>query len=82
MVQHQAASGGNGIGTGPFNALLPGLKRLKAYRPEWLRGDLLAGLTVAAYLIPQCMAYAELAGVAPVAGLWAILPPMLLYALI
>ncbi len=82
MVQHQSASGGTGIGTGSFPALLPGLKRLKAYRPEWLRGDLLAGLTVAAYLIPQCMAYAELAGVAPVAGLWAILPPMLLYALI
>ncbi|MFM7675830.1 MAG: sulfate permease [Synechococcus sp.] len=62
--------------------LLPGLQRLRGYQPVWFRGDLLAGLTVAAYLIPQCMAYAELAGVAPVAGLWAILPPMLLYALI
>jgi sulfate permease, SulP family len=62
--------------------LLPGLRRLRAYQPTWLRGDLLAGITVAAYLVPQCMAYAELAGVAPVAGLWAILPPMLLYALI
>lgn len=82
MVQQGMAQGGTGIGNGTFIALLPGLKRLKAYRPEWLRGDLLAGLTVAAYLIPQCMAYAELAGVAPVAGLWAILPPMLLYALI
>jgi sulfate permease, SulP family len=36
---------------------------------------------VAAYLIPQCMAYGELAGVEPVAGLWAILPPMLIYAI-
>ncbi len=62
--------------------LLPGLRWLRAYQPTWLRGDLLAGITVAAYLVPQCMAYAELAGVAPVAGLWAILPPMLLYALI
>ncbi|MDJ0681667.1 MAG: sulfate permease, partial [Xenococcaceae cyanobacterium MO_167.B52] len=60
---------------------LPGLKKLLSYRREWLRGDVLAGLTVAAYLIPQCMAYGELAGVEPVAGLWAILPPMIIYAL-
>lgn len=63
-------------------SLLPGLRRLRAYQPSWLRGDVLAGVTVAAYLVPQCMAYGELAGVAPIAGLWAILPAMLLYALI
>lgn len=60
---------------------MPGLKKLLSYRSDWLRGDVLAGLTVAAYLIPQCMAYGELAGVEPVAGLWAILPPMIIYAL-
>ena len=59
---------------------LPGLKRLLSYRKEWLRGDILAGLTVAAYLIPQCMAYGELAGLEPVVGLWAMLPPMFVYA--
>ncbi len=59
---------------------LPSLRQLLSYRREWLRGDVLAGLTVAAYLIPQCMAYGELAGVEPVAGLWAILPPMIIYA--
>ena len=59
-----------------------GLKRLLAYQSSWLRGDVLAGLTVAAYLIPQCMAYGELAGVKPVAGLWAILPAMMIYALL
>jgi high affinity sulfate transporter 1 len=62
--------------------LLPGLKRLLSYQPSWLRGDLLAGITVAAYLIPQCMAYGELAGVEPVVGLWAILPPMIIYTLL
>ncbi|WP_448604601.1 SulP family inorganic anion transporter [Thermoleptolyngbya sp.] len=61
---------------------MPGLHRLLAYRQDWLRGDVLAGVTVAAYLIPQCMAYGELAGVEPVAGLWAILPPMLIYAVL
>jgi high affinity sulfate transporter 1 len=60
---------------------MPGLKKLLSYRRKWLRGDILAGLTVAAYLIPQCMAYGELAGVEPVAGLWAILPPMIIYAI-
>ena len=64
-----------------FSIQLPGLKKLLSYRREWLRGDILAGLTVAAYLIPQCMAYGELAGVEPVAGLWAILPPMIIYAI-
>ena len=60
---------------------LPGLKQLINYERSWLRGDILAGITVAAYLIPQCMAYGELVGVPPVVGLWAILPPMLIYAL-
>ena len=60
---------------------LPGLEYLRSYRPQWLKGDILAGITVAAYLVPQCMAYGELAGVQPVAGLWAILPPMLIYTI-
>jgi MFS superfamily sulfate permease-like transporter len=60
---------------------LPGLECLRSYRPQWLKGDILAGITVAAYLVPQCMAYGELAGVQPVAGLWAILPPMLIYTI-
>ncbi len=64
-----------------FSIKMPGLQKLLSYHGEWLRGDVLAGLTVAAYLIPQCMAYGELAGVQPVAGLWAILPPMIIYAI-
>ncbi len=60
----------------------PGWRQLAAYQRPWLSQDLLAGITVAAYLIPQCLAYGELAGVEPVQGLWAILPPLLLYALL
>jgi high affinity sulfate transporter 1 len=37
-------------------------------------------VTVAAYLIPQCLAYGELAGLPPIHGLWAALAPLLLYA--
>jgi len=64
-----------------FLLRLPGLHQLLGYQRSWLRGDILAGITVAAYLIPQCMAYGELVGVPPVVGLWTILPAMFVYAL-
>lgn len=60
--------------------LVPGVVALFGYRRSWLRGDVLAGVTVAAYLVPQVMAYAGVAGLPPVAGLWAILPALALYA--
>lgn len=61
---------------------LPGLAEIRRYQRSWLRGDLLAGLTVSAYLIPQVLAYAGVAGLPPVAGLWAAAPPLVLYALL
>lgn len=64
-----------------WRRLVPGLDALLGYRRSWLKGDLLAGVTVAAYLVPQVMAYAGVAGLPPVAGLWAILPAIALYAL-
>ncbi|MCL8013063.1 SulP family inorganic anion transporter [Streptomyces sp. AS02] len=64
-----------------WRRLVPGGVALLGYRRAWLRGDLLAGVTVAAYLVPQTMAYAGVAGLPPVAGLWAILPALGLYAL-
>ncbi|MEV6613114.1 sulfate permease [Streptomyces sp. NPDC051051] len=63
-----------------WRRLLPGLGALRGYRRAWLKGDVLAGVTVAAYLVPQVMAYAGVAGLPPVAGLWAILPALALYA--
>ncbi|MET8247662.1 sulfate permease [Streptomyces sp. NPDC005202] len=65
-----------------WRRLLPGLDALLSYRRTWLKGDLLVGLTVAAYLVPQVMAYAGVAGLPPVSGLWAILPALALYALL
>ncbi|MCH9700521.1 MAG: sodium-independent anion transporter, partial [Actinomycetia bacterium] len=62
--------------------LLPGLTQFRQYEAGWLRADLTAGLTVAAYLIPQAMAYATLAGLPPVAGLWAALVPLAVYAVL
>jgi sulfate permease, SulP family len=60
--------------------MLPVVADLAAYRRSWLRGDVLAGVTVAAYLVPQVMAYGALAGLPPVAGLWAIVLPLAVYA--
>ena len=60
--------------------LVPGVTALVGYRRAWLHGDVLAGITVAAYLIPQVMAYAQIAGLPPVTGLWAILGPLAVYA--
>ncbi|MEU2287709.1 SulP family inorganic anion transporter, partial [Streptomyces sp. NPDC013178] len=60
------------VGRAPrWHRLVPGLSTLLGYRRSWLRGDVLAGVTVAAYLVPQVMAYAGVAGLPPVAGLWA-----------
>ncbi|ULP36758.1 SulP family inorganic anion transporter [Mycolicibacterium rufum] len=58
------------------------LAQFRGYRRSWLRGDVVAGLTVAAYLVPQVMAYATVAGLPAVAGLWAALVPMAVYAVL
>ena len=52
------------------------------YRRGWLRGDVLAGVTITAYLIPQVMAYAEVAGLPAVVGLWTSIGALLAYALL
>jgi high affinity sulfate transporter 1 len=81
MSERPDAAAGDGR-RGALRRAAPGLAVLAGYRRSWSRGDLLAGVTVAAYLVPQVMAYAGLAGLPPVAGLWAILPALLLYALL
>ncbi|HKV20867.1 MAG TPA: sulfate permease [Mycobacterium sp.] len=63
-------------------SILPGLAQFRGYRREWLRGDVLAGVTVAAYLVPQVMAYATVARLPPVVGLWAALVPLAVYAVL
>lgn len=55
---------------------------LRGYQRGWLRPDIIAGVTVAAYLVPQAMAYAQLAGLPAVTGLWAVLGPLAVYAVL
>jgi high affinity sulfate transporter 1 len=51
-------------------AVAPGLTNLSSYRGPWLRKDIVAGLVLTALLVPQGMAYAELAGLPPITGLY------------
>ncbi len=55
---------------------------LPKYQPAWLRFDLVAGLTAAAVVIPQAMAYAAIAGLPVQVGLYTALVPMLIYVLL
>jgi sulfate permease, SulP family len=60
----------------------PGLAALRRRDGPALRGDLIGGLTVAAYLVPQVMAYAAVAGLPAAAGLWAAVAALAGYALL
>ncbi len=51
-------------------APVPGLRTLATYQPSWLRRDLVAGVVLSTLLVPQGMAYAELAGLPPITGLY------------
>ncbi|MFE6862422.1 SulP family inorganic anion transporter [Nocardia sp. NPDC057668] len=59
----------------------PVFQSLQGYQTRWLRPDLIAGLTVWAVMVPEALAYASIAGVPPVIGLYAALPALVLYAL-
>lgn len=61
---------------------LPNLAVLRGYQRPWLAGDLLAGVAVAAYLVPQVMAYAEIAGLPAASGLAAACGSLLVYAVL
>ncbi len=55
-------------------------RSLAGHDRSWWRGDLIAGLTVWAVLVPEALAYATIAGVSPVVGLYAAPPTLILYA--
>src|SRR4051812_42828553 len=60
--------------------IVPGLAALHSYRRTWLRNDLVAGVVLAAILVPQGMAYAELAGLPAVTGLYTTIACLIGYA--
>ena len=62
--------------------LIPCIGWLRGYRKEWLRLDIMAGLTAAAVVIPMAMAYATIAGLPVQVGLYTAFLPMLIYAVL
>jgi sulfate permease, SulP family len=87
----ESAPNGDGDHTSPFrpparkpvlHRVVPASQELPGYRGGALRRDLLAGITVAALALPSAMAYAELAGLSPVAGLYALLLPTVAYTVL
>jgi high affinity sulfate transporter 1 len=67
---------------GAWRALFPPLGWLRGYAPSWLGGDLVAGVTLAAYALPVALAYATLAGLPPQVGVYGYILGGLGYALL
>jgi len=59
---------------------MPGLRAVRTYKAAWLSKDLVAGIVLSALLVPQGMAYAELAGLPAITGLYATVVCLLAYA--
>jgi high affinity sulfate transporter 1 len=60
--------------------LFPMLEWTRKYQKDWLRPDIIAGLTAAAVVIPKAMAYATIAGLPVQVGLYTAFMPMIIYA--
>ncbi len=76
------ASAPDGARRRRLDRAIPGVGMLRAYKKQWLRFDLVAGIVLAAILVPQGLAYAELAGLPPVTGLYTTIACLVVYALL
>jgi high affinity sulfate transporter 1 len=72
---------GKGPTKGGWSTYVPGIAMLRSYQTSRLRPDLVAGIVLAAILVPQGLAYAELAGLPPVTGLYTTVACLVAYAL-
>src|SRR5204863_9373858 len=63
------------------DSIVPGVTALRTYDRQWLGDDAVAGVVLAAILVPQGMAYAELAGLPAVTGLYTTIACLIGYAL-
>lgn len=71
------ATGNKDAGSG----WMPLMRDLRDYEGSWFSGDLMAGITVWAIVVPEAIAYASIAGMPPQTGLYAATVPLLLYAI-
>jgi sulfate permease, SulP family len=65
-----------------LNRVLPILGWLPRYEPDWLAGDVIAGLTLWGILVPEAIAYAAMAGASLEAGLYTLLGSLVVYAIL
>src|SRR5580704_5177373 len=68
--RERAEQAGDGVSLEWVTTRVPGLDLIRTYERRWLPKDLVAGLVLTALLVPQGMAYAELAGLPPITGLY------------
>ena len=61
---------------------MPGVRALRTYERSWLSRDLIAGIVLVTLLVPQGMAYAELAGLPAITGLYTTVICLVAYALV
>src|SRR5437763_8497657 len=66
----------------PLNDVVPGIRAIKSYQRSWLPKDIVAGVVLATLLVPQGMAYAELAGLPAITGLYTSILCLLGYAVL
>ena len=64
------------------SSLLPITRWARSYNKEWLRPDIIAGITVGAFTIPEAMAYVSLAGLPPEVGLYSAMVALLVYMIL
>jgi high affinity sulfate transporter 1 len=69
-----------GQGRVSLSRWVPGLQAISSYRRQWLMKDVIAGVVLTTLLVPQGMAYAELAGLPPITGLYTSIMCLLGYA--
>jgi SulP family sulfate permease len=69
-------------GSNKIAGVIPMLDWLAEYRPAWFRADLIAGFTSAAVVIPMAMAYATIVGLPVQVGLYTVIVPMVVYAVL
>ena len=62
-----------------LSSLFPVTRWVRSYNKKWLRPDIVAGITVGAFTIPEAMAYVSLAGLPPEIGLYSAMVALLVY---
>ena len=80
QAEHAPGAGAPGSKVARLGRFVPGMSAVRTYQPAWLSKDIVAGLVLASLLVPQGMAYAELAGLPAITGLYTSILCLVAYA--